>query len=53
MICKTCQEGADYVSRGEGMIAVAHALHRQCQGSTRCDCQHKVEAQVSGKAVQK
>jgi hypothetical protein len=53
MICKSCQQGADYVSGGGGTLANAHYFHRMCQGSTRCDCQHRVEAQAEGKSVQR
>lgn len=52
MICKSCRDGADYVSGGGTILANAHFMHRMCQGSTRCDCQHRVEAQAEGKSVQ-
>lgn len=53
MICKSCQRGADYVTNGGAHLATAHFAHRMCEGSTRCDCQHRVEAQAEGKAVQR
>jgi hypothetical protein len=56
MICKSCQQGADwlaFVMDGEvrsGSLAYAKACHDDCEG---CDCQHKVDVQAGGKTVQK
>lgn len=52
MICKACADGADLVSRNSspGFVALAKESHGICVG---CDCQHKVDAQVEGKALRR
>jgi hypothetical protein len=52
MICWPCREGADHLTKF-GNTAVAKAYHAECLGDRACDCQHKVEVQAAGKAVQK
>lgn len=52
MICKPCAEGADHLTKFNNR-AVATAYHATCAGPTRCDCQHKVDLQAQGKAVQR
>ena len=49
MICSTCAEGADHAAKFNNR-AVAQAYHDTCAG---CDCQHDVDAQLSGKAIQR
>lgn len=55
MICKSCAMGADVLSEASTRTNIdwARACHAACEGKTHCDCQHKVDAQVAGKAVQK
>ena len=51
MICKSCRQGADLLELvGEMGYARATDHHHDCKG---CDCQHDVDAQLSGKAIQR
>lgn len=46
MICQHCW----YAGQRKHFVNLATAAHAKCKGGTWCDCQHKVQDLIAGRA---